>query len=41
MLTNKEINIAALRKVSKALSGLKEPIVFVGGAVVCLYANNN
>lgn len=32
MLTNKEINIAALRKISKALSGLKEPIVFVGGA---------
>lgn len=41
MLTNKEINIAALRKISKALSGLKEPIVFVGGAVVCLYTNNN
>jgi hypothetical protein len=39
-MENRTINIAVVAEVAQALKDLKDQMVFVGGAVVCLYADD-
>ena len=39
-MNNKEINLATVAQVAEALKHIKEQVVFVGGAVVSLYADD-
>ena len=39
-MENRTINIAVVAEVAEALQHIKQDIVFVGGAVVSLYAND-
>ncbi len=40
MLKNTRINLAAIRKIARALGEMNEQVVYVGGAVVSLYIND-
>jgi hypothetical protein len=39
-MTNEKIQRSEIKKIALALAELNDPVIYVGGAAVCLYVND-